>query len=235
MKGLRIYLFVIILLFCANDTFSQFYSIEKKREVVKVLSPTDNNKDMNITFKTLQDDDSESGINIKTSSFIEDKEALLSRMRESLLFSSPLERDTLFVTSYYGMRKDPFSGKRKFHAGTDFQSNAENVFSMMPGRIKDIGYKKSLGNYIEIEHGDFSVLYGHLFSVIGRKGDNLRAGQSVGISGSTGKSTGDHLHISMKYKGKRIDPLPIVRYINSYARELQQSIIIESDSIKYPD
>lgn len=232
MKALRGYLLAVLLSLCVSDTFSQFYSIEKKQTVIQVLSAGDNAKDENITFSTFDSNEIESADVRESSSLNDENEVLLSRMRERLFFSSPLESDTLCVTSYYGMRKDPFSGKSRFHAGTDFRSNAENVFSMMPGRIKDIGYKKSLGNYIEIEHGDFTVLYGHLFSVIGRKGDNLRAGQSVGISGSTGRSTGDHLHIGMKYKGKRIDPLPVVRYINSYARDLQQSVIMISDSIK---
>ena len=84
---------------------------------------------------------------------------------------------------------------------------------MMPGRVKDIGYKKSLGNFIEIEHGDFMVTYGHLYTVIGRKGDYLRAGQSVGISGSTGRSTGEHLHVSVQYKRKNINPYPFILYI----------------------
>lgn len=195
-----------------------------------MVSPADNGNNRDIIYEAAQRGEAKDECN--TPVLPDGAASLLSRMRDRLLFSSPLESDTLLVTSCYGIRKDPFSGKRKFHDGTDFKTNAENVFSMMPGRIKDIGYDKSLGNYIKIAHGDLTVIYGHLFSVVGRKGDAVRAGQSVGISGSTGKSTGDHLHMSMKYKGKRIDPLPVVRYVNSYARKLQQSVIAEADSIR---
>lgn len=133
----------------------------------------------------------------------------------SPLFSPPLE--TLHVTSHYGMRLDPITGKKKFHKGTDYRTASENVYAMMPGRISKIGYDRRLGNYIKMEHGDFEVTYGHLHTVAGRKGDTVNAGQSVGISGSTGRSTGDHLHISIKYRGKNINPEPFVRYIYQYA------------------
>ena len=125
----------------------------------------------------------------------------------------PLESDTLIVTSPYGYRKDPITGKRKFHQGVDLACASENVYAMMPGRIRKIGYDKTLGNYIEIDHGDLSVIYGHLYTVIGNKGDHLEAGQSIGISGSTGRSTGEHLHVAMKWKKKRMDPLPILEYV----------------------
>ena len=60
---------------------------------------------------------------------------------------------------------------------------------------------------------EFVVTYAHLHTVVGRKGDTVKAGQSVGISGSTGRSTGDHLHVSIRYHKKPIDPDPLIRYI----------------------
>lgn len=131
------------------------------------------------------------------------------------LLSPPL--DKLVVTSPYGMRTDPFSGKRKMHYGTDFRTASQPVYAMMPGKIKKIGYNKMLGNYIELEHGDFDVVYAHLHTITGHKGDMVKAGQSIGISGSTGRSTGDHLHVAMRYKNKSIDPFPLINYINKYS------------------
>lgn len=131
------------------------------------------------------------------------------------LFCSPL--DTLIISSPYGYRKDPFSGKRKFHAGTDYVTASENVYAMMPGRIHKIGYDKRLGNYITIDHGDIRVTYAHLHTVVGRKGDSVFAGQSVGISGSTGRSTGEHLHIAIRYRKEVVDPAPLVKLIREYA------------------
>lgn len=131
-----------------------------------------------------------------------------------LLFSPPL--DQLEVTSHYGYRQDPFSGKRKFHYGTDFRTASHRVYAMLPGRIKKIGYNKVLGNYIELEHGEFDVVYAHLYTVSGQKGESVEAGQCVGISGSTGRSTGDHLHVSMRYRNKSINPYPLIKYISDY-------------------
>ena len=130
------------------------------------------------------------------------------------LLSTPLEQLTL--SSPYGMRKDPFTGKQKFHQGADYLTASENVYAMMPGRIKKIDYDKRLGNYIVLEHGDFTVTYAHLHTVVGRKGDTVKAGQSVGISGSTGRSTGDHLHVSIRYHKELIDPDPLIRYIQRF-------------------
>ena len=130
------------------------------------------------------------------------------------LLCTPLKQ--LTVSSPFGMRKDPFTGKQKFHQGTDYLTASENVYAMMPGRIKKIDYDRKLGNYIVLEHGEFVVTYAHLHTVVGRKGDTVKAGQSVGISGSTGRSTGDHLHVSIRYHKKPIDPDPLIRYIQRY-------------------
>jgi murein DD-endopeptidase MepM/ murein hydrolase activator NlpD len=120
------------------------------------------------------------------------------------------------VSSHFGYREDPFTHKKKFHAGTDYVTSSQNIFCIMPGKIKDIDYNKKLGNYITLKHGDFTVTYGHLFSVQGQKGADVNAGRSIGISGSTGRSTGEHLHISIKYKGKYVDPEPIINYIEDF-------------------
>ena len=142
----------------------------------------------------------------------------LGQATEPSLLCSPLKH--LYVTSSYGYRIHPITQKRHFHAGTDFRTASENVYAMMPGRIRKIGYDKMLGNYIELDHGDFRVTYAHLHTVVGEKGDYVKAGQSVGISGSTGRSTGDHLHVSMRYKKKLVDPYPLLRYIADFSQHL---------------
>ena len=138
----------------------------------------------------------------------------VTNVKRERLFCAPL--DSLIVTSGYGYRKDPFTGKRKFHAGTDYRTSSENVYAMMPGRIRKIGYDKRLGNFITIDHGDIRVTYAHLHTVVGEKDDYVKAGQSVGISGSTGRSTGEHLHVSMRYKKEVVDPDPLIRLIRDF-------------------
>ena len=145
----------------------------------------------------------------------------VAHVRAEMKFCSPL--NTLIVSSPYGYRKDPFTGKRKFHAGTDYVTATENVYAMMPGRIRKIGYDKRLGNFITIDHGDFHVTYAHLHTVVGDKGDIVRAGQSVGISGSTGRSTGEHLHVSMRYKKDVVDPDLFIRAVQNFSQLLYKT------------
>ena len=143
----------------------------------------------------------------------------------TVLLSHPLQSDTLIVNSPYGYRKDPFTGKRRFHSGVDLKASGENVYAVMPGRIRDTGYSKGLGNYVVLDHGDLRMTYGHLLTTVGRKGDEVKAGQSVGITGSTGRSTGEHLHVSAKFKGKEIDPLPILMYVNDYVHKVRDLML----------
>ena len=122
--------------------------------------------------------------------------------------------DSIYITSKFGKRTDPFSKKKKIHHGIDLRTHSSEVYSIMPGKIKKIGYeKKGLGNYIKISHGEFEVTYAHLHTVLGEEGDFIEAGERVGISGNTGKSTGEHLHLAIKFKGKYVDPFPILNYL----------------------
>ncbi|GHT53661.1 peptidase M23 [Bacteroidia bacterium] len=139
-----------------------------------------------------------------------------------LLFHLPISE--LIVNSPYGYRIDPFSHKKKFHAGVDFAATAHDVFAIMPGKIKEVGYdKKGLGNYVIIEHGEFTVTYGHLYTSIGSKGDYVGAGTKIGITGNTGRSTGEHLHLGIKHKRKNIDPMPLIRYIEKYINDFNHT------------
>lgn len=209
MNNIKRMFFLFFCIISVNGLYAQFYTVKKKSPVIRLYS-SDETAGVEVFTKPTTNSVATSG---KDTLLSAKHLTALDGFKSKHLFSSPLESDTLLVTSPYGYRLDPFTGKRKFHAGTDFRTCSENVLAMMPGRVKDIGYKKSLGNFIEIEHGDFMVTYGHLYTVIGRKGDYLRAGQSVGISGSTGRSTGEHLHVSVQYKRKNINPYPFILYI----------------------
>lgn len=120
------------------------------------------------------------------------------------------------VTSEYGYRIHPISRKRKFHSGVDLLAKNDKIYSMIPGIVKKVGFhKKGLGNYIVIKNGRYLFTYGHLSKSIRKKGDIVQAGEVIGISGKTGLATGEHLHLSIKYKGRFIDPYTIIEYIKS--------------------
>lgn len=133
------------------------------------------------------------------------------------LFHAPLK--TLVVTSRFGIRNDPFSGKEKIHNGTDYRTGREGVYAMLSGRVKRTGKTGRLGKFVVLEHGDYEVTYGHLSMALVEKGDSVQAGFVVGISGNTGRSTGPHLHVSIRYKGKLVDPHPLVEHISRLASE----------------
>lgn len=86
---------------------------------------------------------------------------------------------------------------------------------MMEGVVVKVGQDKTSGKYVTLRHGSYSVSYCHLSRIFTVKGAVVRPGDAVGITGSTGRSTGEHLHITCKLDGKSVDPLIILDYIKS--------------------
>lgn len=123
------------------------------------------------------------------------------------------------VTSPYGYRKDPFTGKRKFHGGIDLHARSEEVLVMMEGVVVKVGQDKTSGKYVTLRHGSYTVSYCHLSRILAVKGAVVRPRDVVGITGSTGRSTGPHLHISCKLDGKSVDPSILFDYIQSTQQE----------------
>ena len=128
-----------------------------------------------------------------------------------LSVSYPLQR--IRINSSYGYRKDPFTGKRKFHNGIDLHARGDEVLAMMEGVVVKVGQDKTSGKYVTLRHGSYTVSYCHLSKVFVGKGATVRPRDVVGVSGSTGRSTGEHLHITCKLNGKSIDPLLVLDYI----------------------
>ena len=129
------------------------------------------------------------------------------------IFRLPL--DTLIVTSPYGYRTDPFTRKRKMHSGIDFRASSDKVYAMMPGKVLKVGYDKVSGNYITLQHGSITVSYCHLSQVLKNKNEFVTVGEVVGVTGNTGRSTGEHLHLTCKIKDKKVNPMIILDYISN--------------------
>lgn len=128
-----------------------------------------------------------------------------------LSVSYPLK--SIKVNSSFGVRKDPFTGKKSTHSGLDLQARYEEVYSMFDGSIEKIGSDSRSGNYVILRHGSYTVSYCHMSRVTVKEGDEVIAGDPVGISGNSGRSTGPHLHITCKYKGETRDPYTLLVYI----------------------
>lgn len=132
-------------------------------------------------------------------------------IQQYLSVSYPLNE--MIINSPYGWRRDPFTGKQKLHNGIDFHARSNEVYAMMEGEVTKVGYDKHSGNYVTIHHGNYTVSYCHLSKVLVRKNTAVKPGEVVAITGNTGRSTGPHLHLSAKYKGKYINPNILLDFI----------------------
>jgi len=129
------------------------------------------------------------------------------------------------VSSYFGTRDDPFHGHKANHMGLDIAANAGTpVYAMQEGVVKFSGQKGGYGNCVKIDHFFYLVpelpqvttLYGHLSKIYVKEGDIVKRGQVIGLIGSTGRSTGPHLHYEVFYKGKNIDPVEYLKKLPGY-------------------
>ena len=120
------------------------------------------------------------------------------------------------ITSPYGYRRDPINGRKSMHHGIDLKAHNEYVYSMMDGKVEKVGYDARSGNYIILHHADFTISYCHLSKVHLAPGTPVFAGTIIGKSGSTGRATGEHLHIVTKHKGIIFDPKILLEKIGKH-------------------
>lgn len=140
--------------------------------------------------------------------------------------------DTIIITSKYGMRKHPVTNKMEFHNGIDLKAHNDYVYSIMPGRIIKTGKNKISGNYVKIQHGDYITSYCHLHSILVNLKQSITAGQPIGISGNTGRSTGEHLHFIVNHNGKEVDPEPILNHISKLLSMVKKELDEEIEQMK---
>jgi murein DD-endopeptidase MepM/ murein hydrolase activator NlpD len=116
-------------------------------------------------------------------------------------------------TSGFGYRSDPFTRKATFHEGTDLAAHTgAPIIAPAPGKVIHAGIKGSYGRTVEIDHGaGFKTRYGHMNSITVKVGQEVAIGQKLGTMGSTGRSTGPHLHYEIYFRGKSYDPLKFLR------------------------
>ena len=126
--------------------------------------------------------------------------------------SLPLKR--IHVSSKFGVRIDPFTKRQKHHNGIDLQARmGEKTYAMIPGTIIAVGRDKSRGCHVVIQHDNYTVIYCHLSTILVKQGQAIHPGEPVGFVGSTGRSTGPHLHLTL-YKGHHpLDPQIMLDYI----------------------
>ena len=119
------------------------------------------------------------------------------------------------VTSPYGFREQPTAGASRFHQGIDLgAAEGTTIVASRAGTVTSAGYSNSLGWYVTINHGDgFSSMYGHMLGpAYVSSGSYVSQGQSIGGVGSTGISTGNHLHFAILYNGAYQNPAAYVAF-----------------------
>ena len=116
------------------------------------------------------------------------------------------------ITDGYGYRIHPLSGTYKWHNGVDFAaSSGTAIYATKSGTVTTAGYAEAWGNYVVIAHdGGYSSLYAHMTNYTVSAGDYVKQGQTIGYVGSTGWSTGPHLHFTIYYNGADVNPMNYV-------------------------
>lgn len=139
-----------------------------------------------------------------------DREALRRAMGE--LWSIPLKIKWR-LTSKCGWRGDPFTGVKQFHPGIDMACpTGTPIYAALGGKVLQAGFSRIYGNYAIIDHGNgYQTLYGHMSKTITSTGKWVAQGEKIGLVGSTGYSTGPHLHWTVYKNGKVVDPLTLVK------------------------
>ncbi len=135
----------------------------------------------------------------------------LNRLTQVLPLGNPVANT--IITSPFGIRQDPFTKKNKQHKGIDFAGNiGTELYAVAPGRVISAGERSGYGTTVEIDHGlGFTTLYGHLSKIMVSRGDWIRPGTVIGLGGSSGRSTGPHLHYEIRYKGTPFNPINFVK------------------------
>jgi len=118
-----------------------------------------------------------------------------------------------YVSSLFGMRTDPFTGELSMHSGMDFAgSEGQAVDSVAAGVVTWAGDRSGYGNMVEIDHGNgYATRYGHNETILVHVGEVVKKGEVIALMGSTGRSTGPHVHFEVLYNGVSVDPARFVK------------------------
>ncbi|GFI39816.1 M23 family metallopeptidase [Muribaculaceae bacterium Isolate-113 (HZI)] len=121
----------------------------------------------------------------------------------------PINIKDFTMSSGYGVRRDPIYGSSKFHTGLDFAAKTGTpVFATADGKVTEAGRQSGYGNCIDISHGyNYLTRYAHLSEILVKPGQEVKRGEMIGKVGSTGKSTGSHLHYEVRFKDEPQNPV----------------------------
>lgn len=162
----------------------------------------------------------------------------LAKNKEQMIQSIPAiqpisVKDLGRVSAYFGPRSDPFTRERKFHHGIDFVGpKGAPVYATGKGKITRAEYSFfGYGNFVEVDHGfGYKTRYAHLSKITVSKGDYISRGQTVGLLGNSGRSTGPHLHYEVILRNKTVNPINYFNEMSPDEYELMVSKVETKDT-----
>lgn len=193
MKAIKTLILILTMMFTKTPSHAQFNTIGyvKKHSISKKKSPQETTHVA--TVDSVMKADSSRDV--------------LPYLRASF----PLK--SIQINSRFGMRNHPVKHKTIMHNGVDLAAHYEKVFSMFPGEVTGVGHDNRSGKYVTVRTVGYIISYCHLSSSWVSKGMFVNAGEVLGVSGSSGMSTGPHLHLTTKKDGKVFDPVILLKYV----------------------
>jgi murein DD-endopeptidase MepM/ murein hydrolase activator NlpD len=129
------------------------------------------------------------------------------------LFPGQIPVEELYMTSNYGYRRDPFTGRAAFHSGVDFAAPiGTEILAAASGVVRYAEFHPQYGYMIDIDHGDgLLTRYAHCSRLFVKAGEFVKRGEKIASVGNTGRSTGPHLHFEVRNQDEPVNPLQFLR------------------------
>ncbi len=213
-EGIKKFLFVFLSVFSIFGLSSHIYHIKNEHLLKKILEEKE---------KKISKLEAEKNSLIISLKEIEKPKKSIKRKKRYISHSIPVGLPLKgVITSRFGYRPDPFTGEIRFHTGIDIKATYKQpVRATADGKVVFSGWKKGYGKVVIIKHKNgYETVYAHLsYKRVGRN-QPVKAGQIIGYAGSTGRSTGVHLHYEIRKNGKPVNP---IRYIYVKAKYRQEN------------
>ena len=190
-----------------NKSVEKKQDEEKNNEVIVYEESSSNNKE-NTNKENIgasADVKKETTKAVAVSSSISSENTILQKIKNTKIkFVKPIKGS---ITSHFGAREVIFEGIDSYHTGTDIAANTgTKIVSSIDGKVTRAAYNQYNGNFVEVTNGKVATIYCHMSKISVKVGNSVKAGTKIGEVGSTGLSTGPHLHFEIVYNGTKIDP-----------------------------
>lgn len=191
-----------------KDHFAYQSKLDRDNDGIACEDDSEDKETMNFSSSNTGGNTLE-GFNIHTKELESvDVSNIMEQFKHAVL---PVDEENYNISSTFGKRTDPFEEVTAYHVGLDMATNdieGANIYSVLDGEIiEKVSGNKGLGNYVVVKHDGFETLYAHMISPSHLNvGDYVEAGESLGFVGSTGRSTGPHLHFEVGIGGLKLNP-----------------------------